>query len=202
MIEANVATTSSFSEAMIQTPLEGARNTDLEAAFSRHSKALYKIALRKLGNPADAEDALQDGLVSAIENIHQFKGNSQISTWLTAIVINAARLRLRRQLNRKQVSLDATRDLSGLAWSDTLADAQPNPEEAFGEAQAKRILEKVVEELSPSVRTAFRLRVLEGLSSIEAAKALGIREGTLKSRFFRARREIGPRMRQSLKRPR
>src|SRR5256885_5144932 len=63
----------------------------VEALFRRYQRPLFQTALRVLGNTEDAEDALQDGLLSAYRNLKRFEGRSQFSTWLTRIVINAAR---------------------------------------------------------------------------------------------------------------
>ncbi len=78
----------------------------LETLFARHNRALYQTALRVLGNPEDAQDALQEGLLAAYRNLRRFEGRSQFSTWLTRIVINAALMRRRSQRARPAVSLD------------------------------------------------------------------------------------------------
>src|SRR5260370_38654405 len=65
----------------------------VEALFRRYQRPLFQTALRVLGNMEDAEDALQDGLLSAYRNLKRFEGRSQVSTWLTRIVINAALMR-------------------------------------------------------------------------------------------------------------
>src|ERR1700691_2881239 len=67
----------------------------LEDAISRYSPTLFRVALRRLRNVEDAEDAVQDALLSAYKHIGQFEGRSQLSTWLTTIVTNAARMKLR-----------------------------------------------------------------------------------------------------------
>jgi RNA polymerase sigma-70 factor (ECF subfamily) len=78
----------------------------LETLFGRNSRALYQTALRLLGNPEDAEDALQEGMLAAYRNLRRFEGRSQFSTWLTRIVINAALMRRRSQRAHPAVSLD------------------------------------------------------------------------------------------------
>src|SRR5256886_1393196 len=78
----------------------------VEALFSRYQRPLFQTALRVLGNTEDAEDALQDGLLSAYRNLKRFEGRSQFSTWLTRIVINAALMRRRSAKARPAVSLD------------------------------------------------------------------------------------------------
>lgn len=170
------------------TPKEN-RSAIFEELFSRHSATLYRIALRKLDNPADAEDAVQDALLSAFRHFDQFKGEAQISTWLTTIVLNMARMQLRRRRNRRFVSLE-TRDDEGFAISETIADTAPDPEQTRHRVQLREVLERVVAKLSPKTRSAFHLRVLQGLTNREAAERLGISEPALKAQFFRARRQI------------
>src|SRR5258708_23015731 len=72
---------------------------DFEGAISRFSPMLFRVALRRLRNVEDAEDAVQDALLSAHKHIGQFEGRSQLSTWLTSIVSNAAGMKL-RQISR------------------------------------------------------------------------------------------------------
>ena len=70
----------------------------MHEVLSRSLPSFYRKAYRQLGNAADAEDAVQDALLSAYKHLDQFKGQAQMSTWLTAIVINSARMQLRRRL--------------------------------------------------------------------------------------------------------
>src|SRR6266850_7232160 len=78
---------------------------ELQDAFSRCRPLLYRTAYRYLGNPADAEDAVQDALLSAYKHLDQFKGQAQMSTWLIAIVNNCARMQLRKRPRQIHVSL-------------------------------------------------------------------------------------------------
>lgn len=184
-----------------RTPPAGIPQRDderFDALWSRYSPALYRIAFRKLGNAEDAEDALQDALLSAFKNIHQFRGESQFSTWLGSIVLNSARMQLRRRLTHSLVSLDDLRDAGEPIWAERLEDSAPDAEQTFRETQTRENLEQVVENLPVRLRVAFRLRVFEGLTTSEAATALGVPEGTLKARFFRARMQVTARMRQAI----
>jgi RNA polymerase sigma factor (sigma-70 family) len=74
----------------------------------RYLARFRRIALRLLGNIADAEDAVQDAFVSAFAHLDQFRGQATMSTWLTSIVINAARMKLRQRSRQAQISLDET----------------------------------------------------------------------------------------------
>lgn len=163
------------------------------AVLSRYSPILYRIAFRKLGNAEDAEDALQDALLSAFKNMRQFRGDAQFSTWLGSIVLNSARMQLRRRLNRNFVSLDEYEEhLEGgkPIWAERLTDSSPDAEEILRQTQAREHLEHVLEMLPVRLREAFRLRVFKGLTTAEAATVLGVPEGTLKARFFRARMQV------------
>jgi RNA polymerase sigma-70 factor (ECF subfamily) len=169
--------------------------------LSRYSPALYRIAYRKLGNAEDAEDALQDALLSAFKNMHQFRGDAQFSTWLGSIVMNSARMQLRRRLYHNFVSLDENENNpedGKLTWADRLEDSSPDAEETLRQTQARENLERALEKLPVRLQAAFRLCVFEGLTTTEAANALGIAEGTLKARVFRARMQVIAMVRRAL----
>ena len=95
----------------------------LEQILARGLPALYRRAYRILRNAADAEDAVQDALLAAYTHLNQFRGQSQVSTWLTAIVLNCARLQLRRRRRHVHVSLDESAgELQPVSVSERLAD--------------------------------------------------------------------------------
>ena len=173
----------------------------LGAEFSRYSPVLYSMAFRKLGNVEDAEDAVQDALLSALRNIHEFRGQAQFSTWLGSIVLNSARMRLRRRLNHALVSIDTEHEAGQPVWAERLEASGPDAEETLCQKQARENLERVVEMLPARLRTAFRLRVFEGRSIAEAATLLGVPEGTMKARFFRARVLVAAQLRRALDAP-
>ncbi len=197
MIETNCRKTGNFTIPFPVSQPESARRKAVEELFSCYSAMLYRVALRKLGNQADAEDAVQDALLSAYKHLDQFKGNSHISTWLTTIVLNSARMQLRRRSINRFVPLDMY-DARGLDFSETFADDSPDPEQILRKTQLREVLERSMLKLSPRIRAAFRLRVVEGLSTREAAERLGLSEGTLKARLFRALKQITPVLRVAL----
>src|SRR6185437_10451496 len=86
----------------------GGDKSALNQLFAQNNRALYQTALRLLGNPEDAEDALQEAMLSAYRNLGRFEGRSQFSTWLTRIVINAALMRRRSKRAHPAVSLEET----------------------------------------------------------------------------------------------
>ena len=164
---------------------------EMQDVLSRYLPSFYRRAYRYLGNAADAEDAVQDALLSAYKHLDQFKGEAQMSTWLTTIVTNSARMHLRRRPRQIHVSLDeklaAEQEYS---VSERLADFRPSPEDECRKAELGRSLEQFVEQLSPPLRKAFQLRALDGLSTSEAARILGVPEGTVKAQLARARARL------------
>jgi RNA polymerase sigma-70 factor, ECF subfamily len=174
-----------------------------EALYSRHSRALFQTALRLLGNAEDAEDALQEGLLAAYRNLKRFEGRSQFSTWLTRIVINAALMRLRSNRSRPAVSLEQWPDEeNSLPPEERFAADDPSPEEICAGRELRDLLEANLGELSPVLRDAFLLRESQGLSTTEAARALGVSENTLKARLWRARHQLAERLAPLLRRGR
>jgi RNA polymerase sigma-70 factor (ECF subfamily) len=178
---------------LIELGLSGdARALDL--LFTRNSRTLYQTALRVLGNPEDAEEALQEGLLSAYRNLPRFERRSQFSTWLTRIVINAALMRRRSKRSRPAVSLDDWANEGELPLAERFADESPNPEQIYAGTELGDRVKKKLAEISPLLRTAFWLREIEGLSAEEAAHVLGVSRNTLKARLWRARQELAARL--------
>ena len=99
----------------------------LDDVIVRHLARFRRIALRFLGNIADAEDAVQDAFLSAFTHLDQFGGQAKMSTWLTAIVINAARMKLRQRRPQAHISLDETHGEQNLLLAEILPDHQPTP---------------------------------------------------------------------------
>jgi RNA polymerase sigma-70 factor, ECF subfamily len=172
----------------------------MDALFRRYQRPLFQTALRVLGNAEDAEDALQDGLLSAFRNLRRFEGRSQFSTWLTRIVINAALMRRRSAKARPAVSLDEAPREDELPATERFSDNRPNPEQVFAGTELREMIGANLDELSPLLRTAFVLREVQGYSTGEAAKKLGVTENTLKARLWRARHQLAERLGQRLRR--
>jgi RNA polymerase sigma-70 factor (ECF subfamily) len=166
----------------------------LDLLFSRNTRTLYQTALRVLGNPEDAEEALQEGLLSAYRNLPRFERRSQFSTWLTRIVINAALMRRRSKRARPAVSLDDCASEGETPLAERFADESPNPEQIYAGTELGDRVSKKLAEISPLLRTAFWLREIEGLSAEEAAHVLGVSRNTLKARLWRARQELAARL--------
>ena len=186
-------------ELLIRKGLRGDEDA-LETLFTRHKRTLFQTALRLLGNAEDAEDALQDGLLSAYRNLKRFEGRSQFSTWLTRIVINAALMRRRSKKVRTAMSLDEPPREDELAPSERFADDGPTPEQTYQRTELRQLIGENLDELSPLLRTAFILREVEGFSTGEAASQLGVTENTLKARLWRARQQLASRLSKHMRR--
>ncbi len=174
----------------------------VETLFRRYHRPLFQTALRVLGNTEDAEDALQDGLLSAYRNLKRFEGRSQFSTWLTRIVINAALMRRRSAKARPAISLDEPPREDELPAAERFADDGLTPEQVFANTEIREMLSENLDQLSPLLRTAFVLREVQGYSTGEAAKKLGVTENTLKARLWRARHQLAEKLGRRLRRMR
>jgi len=159
--------------------------------FTRSMPSFYRRAYRYLGNAADAEDAVQDALLSACRHLDQFKGQSKMSTWLTTIVINSALTQLRRRPRQIHMSLDEQfGEDPGYCVSERLADRRPSPEDECIKSELYERLMQYVAELPASLRKAFQLRELDGMTTSEAAHILGVADVTVKAQVSRARAKL------------
>jgi RNA polymerase sigma-70 factor, ECF subfamily len=186
-------------EQHLDVPAPENRTRELQDASSRCLPLLRRTAYRYLGNEADAEDAVQDALLSAYKHLHQFRGQAQMSTWLVTIVSNCARMQLRRRPRQIHVSLNEQfGDEQGQTLSERLVHFGPSPEEEYRKAELHEHLMQFAEELSPPLRRAFQLRDLDGFSTSEAAQILGVVEGTVKAQVARARAKLTRLVRRAL----
>src|SRR5258707_10314732 len=175
---------------------------ELQRVFSLSSPSFYRCALRLLGNRADAEDAVQEALLAAHKHLHQFRGQSQMSTWLTTIVCNCTRMQLRKRPRQIHMPLDEQIGEGERYFiSERLADTRPSPEDECRNSELAAHLRKCTALLSPRLRRTFQLRIVDGLSILETAQVLGVRHGTVKAQLARARAKIARHMRPVLRPP-
>jgi RNA polymerase sigma-70 factor (ECF subfamily) len=173
----------------------------LEDAVSQYLPILFSRAYRFVGDPQDAEDAVQDALLSAYRHLDQFKGTAKMTTWLTTIVTNCALTQLRRRPRGAHVSLDepATEE-QNYSLSDRLADVRPSPEGECIQSELHCYLMQSVTELSPSLRQAIQLCDLDGLTTKEVSHLLGVPQGTVKTRVSRGRLKLKQMMQKAKER--
>lgn len=182
-----------------EVPILEKETREMQDLLSRYRPSFHRAAYRQLGNAADAEDAVQDALLAAYKHLDQFKGQAQMSTWLTTIVTNCARMELRRRLRQPHLSLDErSQGEREYCWSERLAYRGPSPEDECQYSELRVRLMRFAAELSPPLRQAFQLRDLDGLTTSEAARILGEPEGTVKAQLARARAKLRRVMHRSL----
>ena len=151
---------------------------------------IYRLAIKMVNNPQDAEDILQETFIKAYRHLEKFDGRSSLSTWLYRIATNEALMFLRRQ-KPEPVSVDQTLDTSeGEVEPLQIIDWSSLPEEELMSAEAQVYLDKAVEKLSPSLRVVFVLRDIQSLSTRETAEVLNISETAVKTRLSRARLQL------------
>ena len=162
--------------------VERCRQGDLaafEAIYRAHAGRLYSVACRMLGNPADAEDLLQDIFLAAHRKLDSFRGESALGTWLYRLATNLCLDHLRSRAAKASRLTGALEDETGLpdAGSRRLGE----------QTVAKLDIERALAQLPDGCRTAFVLHDIEGLEHREVAEVLGIAEGTSKSQVHKAR---------------
>lgn len=163
---------------------------ELTDVINHHSPRFRRIALHRLRNAADADDALQDAFLSALRHLDQFRGEAKMSTWFAAIVINSARMKLRQRLAPVQLALDLINGREDLTGADLVPDKRPGPEELYRKREIAERLAHATSRLSPALRMTFQLRDIRGLSIRETAHLMRVPVGTVKARLARARMRL------------
>ncbi|RME97083.1 MAG: sigma-70 family RNA polymerase sigma factor [Chloroflexi bacterium] len=153
----------------------------------KYSSKIYNVALRLTGHPIEAEEVLQETLINACKGAETFRGNASLGTWLYRIATNNGLMRLRRKKATVLSLDDDTKTGDGEFWPNQLHDWDWNPETVALDDELRQVMDDAVDRLPDSLRAAFVLRDLEGLSTKEAAAALNITPSNLKVRLHRAR---------------
>jgi RNA polymerase sigma-70 factor, ECF subfamily len=151
----------------------------------RHQDRLWAVALRVMGTPDDAADALQDAYVAAFRRAATFRGDSLVTTWLHRVVVNACLDRLRRAKVRAAEPLPDDLDRVRVLGVEPARDALEEQEEHAAVVEA-------LGTLNPDQRAALVLVDMQGYSVEEAASVLGCAPGTVKSRCARGRARLVP----------
>jgi RNA polymerase sigma-70 factor (ECF subfamily) len=155
----------------------------VEQVFHDHASRVYSVARRMLGNDADAEDVTQDVLLQVIRKLDTFRGESELSTWLHRVTVNAALAHRRRQARRPELHLEVSLDcIAPESRSDGRA---PNDKALHGEL--RQHLERAIARLPEMYRDVFVLADVEGLANAEIGELLGLTLPAVKSRLHRAR---------------
>jgi RNA polymerase sigma-70 factor (ECF subfamily) len=168
--------------------LESMRRGDpacLGEFFEAWADRLYRLSLRLTGDPAAAEDVVQEAFVKLMAGADRIEGRSRLATWLYRVAYNASIDWLRHR--KKLAPVPAEQDVADLPMPTTLVEFRLSPEAMLRDAETRKALDDAIAALPDSLRAAFLLRDVEGLTTAEAASALGLTETNLKVRLHRAR---------------
>ena len=157
--------------------------------LARHRGRMWAVALRTTSNPEDAADALQDAALSAFKAAGSFRQDSAVGTWLYRITVNACLDRLRRQAARPTVHYP---DPESAVWRQATED----PTDMAEQRELRLVLEQALAKLPVDQRAAVVLVDVQGLAVDEAAAALGVPTGTVKSRCARGRAKLAVTLRE------
>jgi RNA polymerase sigma-70 factor, ECF subfamily len=172
--------------------LEGESSPELPTAediFRHYAAQIFNLALRILGNEAEAEDTAQDALLQVVRKLDTFRGEAALSTWLYRITVNAAFARQRRRAVARERPLS---EPLGQCLTDDgrpglrTSRAEPPDQRALGQ-ELNQLIERAVANLPPLYRETFILVDIEGVGNGEAARRLKLSLAALKSRLHRAR---------------
>lgn len=171
------------------------------AEFARlvdvYSGSIYRLGLKMLGNPQDAEDVLQNTFMNALVHLSSFEGRSSVATWLYRIATNEALMMIRKrkpEISLEQESQDGEAESIEDLKPTIFADWSGLPEEELLSMEGKNILDAAIEGLPETLRIVFILRDIEGLSIKETADALDLTETNVKTRLLRARMYLRERL--------
>jgi RNA polymerase sigma-70 factor (ECF subfamily) len=173
-------------EALVAEAVRGS-SAAFEILFQRYQQKMFHVALSRLQNAQDAEDAVQQTFQQAFVHLKSFQGQSRFSTWLTRIAINEALMLLRKR-RPGHVSIEGHQTVDEENVALEIKDQAATPEEQYGLLEIHNVLSGAIDELRPILKTVVNLSEIGELSTRKTAETLGVRVGTVKARTFRARR--------------
>ena len=168
-----------------------------DAAFAELVRAntgrMLAVARRILKSDEEAHDATQEAFLQAFRAIDRFQGEAQLSTWLHRITVNACLMRLRRRRRHPEAALEdllPTFDETGHRVEEHASEWTEDVLGRMEQAQLAKVVRDAIDRLPENARCVLVLRDIEGLSTEEAAQALGIRPEAAKMRLHRARQAL------------
>ncbi|MCS7229934.1 MAG: sigma-70 family RNA polymerase sigma factor [Candidatus Kryptonium sp.] len=147
----------------------------------RYQRKVYLLARRILSNHEDADDVAQEVFIKLFYSLNEFKGESNLFTWIYRITVNECNTILRKRRIREFIPIDEIANL--LKLNET-------PEQEFLNKEEKKLIEKAIEKLPPKQRAVFVMRFFENLDYEEISKILKKPVGTLKANYFHAVKKI------------
>ncbi len=185
-MDRNKQTTEDFS----LEALRAGDRTEFARLVETYSALIYRLGLRMLDDPQDAEDVLQETFIKAFRHLGGFDGRSSLSTWLYRIATNEALMMLRRR-KHPSISIDEPLETdTEIEEPVQIVDWCCMPETELMSSEARAYMDKAVEQLQPALRAVFLLRDIEGLSTEETSQVLDLSEAAVKTRLSRARMRL------------
>lgn len=167
-----------------------------EALMRRHNRRLFRVTRTILKDPDLAQDAVQEAYLRAFTKLGTYKPTGKFSSWLTRVALNEA-LMMRRRDRADTVSLD---EIGEELVSPTEPGSGEQTADQFVEAaHARALLEHAIDALPENFRMVFVLRVVEGLDVRETAECLELNSSTVRTRLFRAQRQLRTELSRRLK---
>ena len=158
---------------------------------NRYTDKVYRLAYRITGDPTDAEEVLQEVFIILVEKLGTFRSESKFSTWLYRVASNASYMFLRngKKYQKGSVSLDDYKPYNdyGVLEGVEESDWSTTPDSQLLNREGTEKIEKAISELPEDYRIVFHMKDVEGMTSKEIAKALGLSLPAVKSRVLRAR---------------
>jgi RNA polymerase sigma-70 factor (ECF subfamily) len=160
-----------------------------EFLVTRYESKVYRLAVRMLRNPQDAEDALQETFLQVFRGLAGFEGRSKFSTWLFRLATNVCLMRIRHRETEPSKLLPLEDYLPKLEEGDSpqMMDWADRPEDALLSKESREKMMEALDKLPAEYRAVFILRDIEGFSNAETGESLGISVAAVKSRLHRAR---------------
>ena len=177
----------SLSDAVAQT--RAGQVEPLTRIMQVHNQRLFRIARSILRDDSEAEDVVQETFIKAFTNASDLRDLAKMSAWLGKITVNLARDRLRQMARRAQV-FDTPQNPDVIPINRTFQedqDKQFSPERLTAMGDVRRMIEQEIDQLPGDFREVFIMRVVEQLTIEETAQMLGLPDGTVKTRLFRAK---------------
>jgi RNA polymerase sigma-70 factor (ECF subfamily) len=186
-------------DARLVAGLQAGVESDYEVLIARFQQPVYNLALRLASDPADSGDIVQDVFLKVFRNIHTFRGQSSLRTWIYRIAVNEAHNRRRWIFRHKHNEVGLEDDRDETPHERELANDGPSPFDCALNEEKHALIEQALSRINPSFREAVVLRDIEDLNYEEIAEVLNISMGTVKSRILRGREALRGELAASLR---
>ena len=163
-------------------------NYAFEQIVTMFEKKVYNMALRYTADPQDALDICQEVFLRVYRFLPKYKGDSTLSTWIYRITMNVCHDTAYKKESINDIRIDVKNDDD--EYRTEVADVRFDPEKEFEKKQIREVIQKGIATLDETYKEAIIMRDINGMSYEEIADVLGINQGTVKSRIFRAREKL------------